>query len=81
MQEFHAWECISLIRRYSSLDFIVKDEGHLAALFHCLWRHIYGQVDSDFMSVFSKLKFKMKLGFECWRQGIKLQQLVLNAIS
>lgn len=32
------------------------------------------------MNVFTCLKFKMKLGFECWRRGCKLQDLVKQAI-
>ena len=33
------------------------------------------------MGVFFKLKFKMKLGFECFRQGCQLQDLVVDAIA
>lgn len=63
------------------MDFVIKDEGHLAALFHYAWRKVYGQSDSEFMGVFGKLKFKMKLGFECFRQGCQLHVLILDAIS
>lgn len=42
VKEFHAWECISLIRCFSTLDFVIKDEGHMAALFNYTWRKVYG---------------------------------------
>ena len=64
--EFHAWQCISLLRRYSSLDFMIKEENHMTAFFHVVWAVIYAQQDSQFMSVYRKLKFKMKLGYHCW---------------
>ena len=56
------------MRRYSTLDFVVKNESHLMALLHCMGYCLYKQCDSAFMAVFRKLKFKMKLGYECWRQ-------------
>ena len=64
--EFHAWQCISLLRCYSSLDFMIKEENHMTAFFQVAWAVIYAQQDSQFMSVFRKLKFKMKLGYFCW---------------
>ena len=54
---------------------------HMAAFFNVAWRAVYHQSDSEFMSIYRKLKFKMKLGYECWRQGCELQQLILNAIQ
>lgn len=63
--DFYAWQCISLVREFSTLDFIVRDEGHLQALFYYAWSNIYALTESKFMSVYRKLKFKMKLAYEC----------------
>ena len=40
-EEFHAWECISLLRKRSTLDLVVKDEVHLMALLHFTGRKLY----------------------------------------
>ena len=72
VQEFHAWECISLLQRYSTLDFQIQNEENMTAFFHVVWRIVYKLKDSDFMDIFRKLKFKMKLGYECWRRGCEL---------
>ena len=70
--EFHAWQCFSLLRRYSTLDFQIKDELHAIAFFHVAWRAVYKVEDSEFMSVYRRLKFKMKLGYNCWKRGCEL---------
>ena len=41
LPEFHAWEAISLMRRYSTLDFVIKDESDLMALIHVVGRRVY----------------------------------------
>lgn len=69
------------MRRYSTLDFVVKHEAHLMALLHCMGYHLYKQSDSSFMTVFRNLKFKMKLGYECWRQRSQLKDIVVQAIA
>ena len=79
--EFYPWECISLMRRYSSLDFVIQDEDNLAAFFNYVWYTIYQQDDSKFMTVFRLLKFKMKIGYECWKRNCKLEELIKSAIS
>ena len=33
------------------------------------------------MSVIQKMKFKMKLGFECWKRSCTLVELVLQSID
>lgn len=33
------------------------------------------------MALFMKLKFKSKLGYECWRRGVKLRALVNHAVK
>lgn len=53
----------------------------MKAFFHVAWRAVYGQKDSEFMDVYRKLKFKMKLGYECWKRGCELQKLILDAIE
>ena len=66
IKEYHAWECVSLLRLYSTLDFTISDTTHLMAFLHVLGRRFYKQKDNKFLSVFAKLKFKMKLSYECW---------------
>ena len=39
--EFYPWQCISLIREFSTLDFVVKDQHHMAALFYFAFGTIY----------------------------------------
>jgi len=65
---FYPWECVSLMRRFSTLDFIIKDDGHMMAFLNVIGRRVYQQTDSEFIKVFRKMKFKMKLSYECWRQ-------------
>lgn len=79
--EFHSWECVSLLLRDHTIDFVVKDEGQCMALLNFAGRVAYHQTDSDFLTVFRKLKFKMKLGYECWRQGLRLQDIANKAIE
>ena len=79
--EHHAWQCISFMRRYSTLDLRVKNENDMMALIHVLGRHVYKQTDSAFMGVYHKLRFKMKLGYECWKKNCELSKLVLGAIK
>ena len=33
------------------------------------------------MRLYRNLKFKMKLGYECWKQDCKLSHLVIDAIN
>ena len=60
---------------------MVKDENDMMALIHVLGRQVYNQTDSAFLSVYHKLKFKMKLGYECWKKDCELSWLVLAAIK
>lgn len=53
----------------------------MAAFFHVAWRNIYKLKDSNFMNIYRLLKFKMKLGYECWRRGCELPTLILEAIK
>ena len=80
-EEFHTWECISLRRAFSTLDLVVKDDGDLMALLHYAGRTIFKQSDNEVLAIFRKLKFKMKLGYECWRQRLQLHDLVKQAIT
>lgn len=70
------------MRRYSTLDFVIKDETHMFHFFNYVYGHIYHLQDekSEYMRVFRWIKFKMKLGFECWRRQCKLQDLIKQAI-
>ena len=81
MDQFYAWQCISLVRKFSTLDFVIPDEKHLSALFHFSWATLYNQTDSSFMQVFRQLKFKMKLAYECRVRKCGLNELIIDAIS
>lgn len=50
----------------TTLDFVVKDNDGLMALLLVLGRKVFGQVGNSFMGLYTKLKFKMKLSYECW---------------
>ena len=65
----------------STLDFVIKDEGHMMAFLHYTSCKLYHQTDSAFVSVFLKLRFKMKLGYECWRLRSQLSTIVVNGIQ
>ena len=54
---------------------------HMTAFFHVAWCAIYGLDESQLMNTFHQLKFKMKLGYECWRRGCELPVLILEAIN
>lgn len=53
------------MRHFSTLDFTILDENNLMAFLHVAGRLILNQSDSMFFDVFRKLKFKMKIGYEC----------------
>ena len=69
------------MRRYSTLDFVVKDEANMMALLHVTGRQFYNQADSDFLRIFRMLKMKMKMGYECWHKGKDFKDLVLESID
>ena len=53
IEEFHSWECISLIgENGSTLDFVIKDEGHMMAVLNVLGKYIYQSADSKFLKVY-----------------------------
>ena len=51
------------------------------ALIHVGGRKIKKQEDSSYLELIRKLKFKMKLSYECWNNDIQLSGLVTRAIS
>lgn len=53
----------------------------MLAFLHFFGRYVYKQEDSAFLSVFLKLRLKMKIGYECWRQQKLFSQIVLRAIK
>ena len=69
------------MRTFSTLDFVILDEGHMSAFLNVMGRLVEKQKDSQFMSVIQKMKFKMKLGFECWKRSCTLVELVLQSID
>lgn len=47
MEEFHSWQCVSLISCLGqTLDLVVPDEGHMMALLNVLGRFIFQATDS-----------------------------------
>ena len=69
LSEFHSWECISLVASSGhTLDFVIKNEGHMMAILNILGRSVYGCYDSSYLKLYMQLKFKAKLGYECWRK-------------
>ena len=84
---FYSWECISLIRSNgTTLDLVIPDQSHLMALIHFTHMHVdkpeekLGEKMKNFLSVYKKLKFKMKLSYESWNRRITLGQLIQNAV-
>ena len=44
--EFHAWECLSLVtRKGTTLDFVIHDMSYMMALLSVFARHIYQPED------------------------------------
>ena len=81
IEEFHAWECVTLMKKFSSLNLVIKDERHMMALLHVLGRKFYGQTDNSILRVYNMLRIKMKCGYECWRLNKSIKQLVQSAIK
>ena len=51
------------------------------ALLCVLGHTILAQTDTSFMEAYIKLKFKMKLSYECWKNKTNFDQLVMQAIE
>ena len=79
--EHHAWQCISFIREFSTLDFVVPNENDMMALIHVMARIIYNFADNSFLGIYRRLKFKMKIGYECWKKNCELSELLMKAIK
>lgn len=70
-RQFHAWECVSIIRsNRSTLDFVIKDNYDLMCFMHVLThaknRHI--EEPKGCLSLTKILKAKMKISYQCWTQ-------------
>ena len=81
--QFHSWDCVSLIRyKYATtLDFVIKDNTSLMVFLNVAGHHIMQQDDSQFMRVYNKLKFKMKLSYGPWVQGKQFKWFVVDALK
>ena len=46
-------------------------------------RIIYGEIciDATYRRLYNKLKFRMKLGYECWQKQIDIKDLFFTAIK
>ena len=64
----------------TTLDLVIKDMCNLMALLCVLGRIIFAQTDYAYMGIYTKLKFKMKLSYECWKKKTSLDRLVIDAI-
>lgn len=76
LRKFYPWQCLSFVKRGGeTTDLAVLDENDLMALIHVVYAHI-----NDFtadaasqrelkqiVSTFNKMKFKMKIGYSCWK--------------
>ena len=64
---------------------MVQDESHTLALLNFLGHRFYDQSDDEssamMMSVFYKMRFKMKISYEMWRKKTSLSGLFFNAIE
>ena len=90
-QSVYPWECISLIRKnLTTLDFVIKDSTPLMALIHIAYAHIHSEIDRkhkirlesrDFMPVFQRLKFKIKISYSCWKNQKYLPDQILSSIG
>ena len=52
----------------------------MMALLHILSRSVYNLQDNAILKLYMQLKFKAKLGYECWRKRKSFKSLVLSAI-
>ena len=61
--------------------FVIKEENNLMNFLNVIGRIIYGNSkDTSFRSIYTQLKFKMKLSYHCWQKQIDLKDLVFEAI-
>ena len=51
------------------------------AFLHILCRSLYKLTNNRLQKVFLWFKFKMKIGYECWRQEKHFKNLILDAIQ
>ena len=66
----------------NTLDFLIKDEESMMSLLVVISRLVYGiDRDTSYRDIYSKLKFKMKLSYQCWQQKQELRELVCAAIQ
>ena len=53
LDEFHSWECVSLVMAQGqTLDFVIKSESNMMAFLNVLGRSIFQLEDSKFLSVY-----------------------------
>ena len=79
---------MSLLRQFhfSSLDFAIPDQADLMAFLHVMGRLIMSRVygksydEGQFLSKCKKLRFKMKLGYECCKRHCSLPDLIKQAL-
>ena len=69
------------MRKFSWIDFVVPDNDDMMALLHVSVRLIKKDETSEFFKMFRYLKFKMKLGYECWRRNCMMPELFREAIA
>ena len=67
------------MRKFSTLDFAIEDKADLMAFLNVMGHKIMKQ--STYLTLCRKLKFKMKLGYECLRLGCSLVKLWKQAIQ
>ena len=64
----------------STLDFVIADNDHLMALLCVLSKLIHKDEHGILIGLWIKLKFKMKVGYTCWKSGLVLKKQFRQAI-
>ena len=77
-------------KNFTTLDLVIKDPTLLLALIHVAFAHIHSEIDEkhnirldsgDFMPLFQRLKFKIKVSYSCWRSQKYLTAHILDSIE
>ena len=86
---FYPWQCVTLLEENASIDLVVKDREECFALLTVLNYFInkspvYNCQKTQRrvvqMKVYKWLRFKMRLGYEAWRQRMSVVQMFKHAI-
>ena len=65
----------------TTLDFLIVNQRDLMAFICYCGFHILKQKDCEFMHVYAKLKFKMKISYDGWSQGVQFKRYILDQLK